>query len=109
MARHQQFGGGGGINANMMKQVQKMQQDMTRTQTELEERVYSTQSGGGAVSVSLTGKHELQSLALKPEVVDSEDIEMLQDLIISAVNAAIAEADADKEREMSKFGMNLPF
>ncbi|GHV07561.1 nucleoid-associated protein [Clostridia bacterium] len=106
MAKHQQFGG---INPGMLKQVQKMQQDMQKAQSDLEERVYSAQSGGGAVSVGLNGKHELKTLELKPEVVDADDIEMLQDLIISAVNAAIAASEADKEKEMSRFGMNLPF
>ncbi|MCL1820358.1 MAG: YbaB/EbfC family nucleoid-associated protein [Oscillospiraceae bacterium] len=105
------FSGGGGFNANMMKQVQKMQQDMLRTQTELEERVYTAASGGGAVSVTVNGKHEVTELSLNPDVVDRDDVEMLQDLIITAVNAAMKEADETAAREMGKFtgGMNLPF
>lgn len=102
---------GGGFNANMMKQVQKMQQDMMRTQTELEARIFTSASGGGAVSVTMNGKRELTELKLEPDVVDRDDVEMLQDLIISAVNAALKEVDETTNREMGKFtgGMNLPF
>lgn len=109
MPKH--FAGGGGFNTNMMKQVQKMQQDMMRAQAELEERTYSAASGGGAVSVTVNGKHELMELTLNPDVVDRDDVEMLQDLIISAVNAALKDADETANREMGKYtgGMNLPF
>lgn len=102
---------GGGFNANMMKQVQKMQQDMMRTQAELEARTFTSASGGGAVSVTMNGKRELTELKLEPDVVDRDDVEMLQDLIISAVNAALKEVDETTNREMGKFtgGMNLPF
>jgi len=102
---------GGGFNANMMKQVQKMQQDMMRTQAELETRTYTAASGGGAVSVTVNGSHQLTEMTLDPDVVDRDDVEMLQDLIMTAVNAALKEADETVAREMGKFtgGMNLPF
>lgn len=109
MAKHgmpQGFAGG-----NMLKQVQKMQEEMLRVQQELEEREYSSASGGGAVTATVSGKHEVISLTLSPDVVDPEDIEMLQDLIIAAVNNALHEADETAGKEMSRFtgGMKLPF
>ncbi len=109
MAKH--FAPGGGMNANMMKQVQKMQQDMLRTQEEIENRTFTSAAGGGAVSVSVNGRKELTSLTLSADVVDPTDIEMLQDLIISATNAAIKEADDTMSKEMNRFtgGLNLPF
>jgi hypothetical protein len=94
---------GGGFNANMMKQVQKMQQDMIRTQAELETRTYTAASGGGAVSVTVNGGHQITELMLDPDVVDRDDVEMLQDLITTAVNAALKEADETVAREMGKF------
>jgi DNA-binding YbaB/EbfC family protein len=102
---------GGGFNNNMIKQVQKMQQDMMKTQAELETRTYSAASGGGAVNVTVSGKREVTELALDPDVVDRDDVEMLQDLIITAVNAALKDADDTMNREMGKFtgGMGLPF
>ena len=79
--------GGGNHNVNaMIKQAQKMQNDITDLQNDIESREFSATSGGGAVEVVVTGKKTVKSITLKPEVVDPEDIEMLQDLIISAVN-----------------------
>ncbi|MCL2081540.1 MAG: YbaB/EbfC family nucleoid-associated protein [Oscillospiraceae bacterium] len=102
---------GGGFNAGMMKQVQKMQQDMMRAQAELETRSYTAAAGGGAVSATVNGKHELTELTIDPDAVDRDDVEMLQDMIQAAVNAALKEADETAAREMGKFtgGMNLPF
>ena len=107
------FRGGpmGGMNqAAMMKQVQKMQQEMMRAQQELEERKIEATSGGGAVTVKISGKKELTGITISPEVVDPDDIDMLQDLIIAAVNEAMRKADEESSREMSKLtgGLNIP-
>ena len=99
-----------GGQANMMKKLQQMQDDMARVQKECEEAQYSASSGGGAVEVVLSGKKTMKSLTLKPEVVDPEDIEMLQDLIISAVNEAVNNIEKTTEEEMNKItgGVALP-
>lgn len=104
----QGYGKGPGNLAGMMKQAQKMQEDMTALQTELEATEYEATVGGGAVTATVTGKKELKALSIKPEVVDPEDIEMLEDLIISAVNEGIRKAEADSEEKMNKItgGMN---
>ncbi|MPW27293.1 YbaB/EbfC family nucleoid-associated protein [Alkalibaculum sp. M08DMB] len=103
-------GGMGGNMGNMMKQVQKMQQDMGKVQAELEEKQVEATSGGGAVTVIATGKKNILSIKIKPEVVDEDDIEMLEDLILAAVNEALRSADEMVNNEMSKItgGMNLP-
>ena len=88
-------GMGGGFNMNMIKQAQKMQQDMQKMQEELENKEYTAQAGGGVVSATVSGKHELKSLAIDPEAVDPEDVEMLQDLIVAAVNEAMRTASSD--------------
>ena len=101
--------GGGGMNMNMIKQAQKMQADMLKMQEELEKAEYSATSGGGVVTATVSGKHELVSLAIDPDAVDPEDVEMLQDLIIAAVNEAFRQADAAASAGMSKLtgGLNL--
>ena len=104
-------GAGGAQNMNqMIKQAQKMQDQITDLQSEIEARDFTATAGGGAVEVTLTGKKTIKSLTLKPEVVDPEDIEMLQDLIISAVNEAINNIEDTTEAEMSKItgGVSLP-
>lgn len=104
-------GAGGAQNMNqVIKQAQRMQDQITELQEEIEARDFSATAGGGAVEVVLTGKKTIKSLTLKPEVVDPEDIEMLQDLIISAVNEAINNIEAETETEMSKItgGVSLP-
>lgn len=95
---------------NMIKKAQKMQEEMTKVQDELNEKEYTTTSGGGAVSVVITGKKEIKALTIKPEVVDPEDIEMLQDLVISAVNEAIRMVEEVTSAEMEKVtgGLNIP-
>ena len=93
-------GMGGGMNMNMLKQAQKMQQDMLRMQQELQEKEYSAASGGGVVSATVTGKHTVKSLTIDPEAVDPEDIEMLQDMIVAAVNEALRSADDDAANTM---------
>lgn len=91
---------GGGMNANMMKQVQKMQQDMLRMQEELEAKSYTAAAGGGAVSATVTGKRVLSALTIDPDAVDPEDVEMLQDMIVAAINEAMRAADADAASTM---------
>lgn len=103
--------GGGGLNMNsMMKQVQKMQEDMAKLQGELEVKEFDASAGGGAVYVKVNGKKEVLSITLKPSVVDPEDIEMLQDLILIAVNEAMRSADEATSNAMGKMtgGMNIP-
>lgn len=104
------MGGGPGNPQAMMRQVQKMQEDMTRTQAELEEREYTAAAGGGAVSATVNGKHQVTALVIQPEVIDPEDSEMLADLVMAAVNEAQRKAAQDAEEEMSKIsgGMSLP-
>lgn len=98
----QGFGGGPGNMAGMIKQAQKMQEDMTRLQEQLDQMEYTATVGGGAVAAVVNGKKEVKSLSIKPEVVDPADIEMLQDLIISAVNEAIRMADEDNTKKMAE-------
>ena len=85
-------GGGPGNMQSMIKQAQKMQEQMTQLQTELDEREYTAAAGGGAVSCTVSGKREVLRLDIKPEVVDPEDVEMLSDLITAAVNEALRKA-----------------
>lgn len=101
----------GGLNMDMIKQAQKMQADMEKTQAELLEKEYSATAGGGVVSATVDGKHTLKSLTIDPEAVDPDDVEMLQDMIIAAVNEAIRTAIDEMSSSMSKItgGMNLPF
>ena len=105
------MGMGGGINMNMIKQAQKMQENMQKMQAELEAKEYSAQAGGGVVSATVTGKRELVSLTIDPEAVDPEDVEMLQDMIVAAVNEAIRSAETDMADNMRQItgGLNLPF
>lgn len=110
MAKNNFRGMPGGMNqAAMMKQVQKMQQEMMRMQEELENKTYSATTGGGMVTAVVNGKHELQKLEIKPEAVDPDDVDMLQDMIIAAVNEAMRAADADSASNMSRMtgGLNL--
>ena len=102
----------GGMNqAAMIKQAQKMQQDMLKMQQELQEKEYEAKSGGGMVCATVNGKHELKNLVIDPEAVDPDDVEMLQDMIMAAVNEAMRAADSDASSTMSKLtgGMSLPF
>ena len=104
-------GMGGGSMNNMIRQAQKMQQDMMKAQEELENKTYEAQAGGGVVSASVSGKKELLSVTIDPEAVDPDDVEMLQDLIVAAVNEALRKASDDAASQMSKLtgGLNLPF
>ena len=103
--------GGMGMNANMLKQAQKMQQDMMRMQQELQEKEYQAAAGGGVVSATVNGKHELKALEIDPEAVDPDDVEMLQDMIVAAVNEALRAAENDAASTMQKLtgGLGLPF
>jgi len=104
-------GFGGGMNPNMIKQAQKMQQDLLKMQAEMEEQQYSATAGGGVVTATVNGKKELVSVKIEPDAVDTEDLEMLEDLIVAAVNEAIRKAETSISQSMSKItgGMNLPF
>ncbi len=101
--------GGANMN-NMMKQVQKMQQQMEAAQKEIEEKEIEATSGGGAVNVVVTGKKELKSLKIDPEVVDKDDVEMLEDLILAAINEAFRKADDLNAQGMKKAtgGLSIP-
>ena len=103
--------GGGGANMNMIKQAQKMQADLMKMQAELEEQEYTATAGGGAVTAVVSGKHVLTSLTIEPDAVDPEDVEMLQDMIMAAVNEAVRLAETSMNDGMSKLtgGMNLGF
>ena len=106
------FGGGmmpGNMN-QILKQAQKMQDNMQKMQQELEAKEFEVSVGGGAVTVKVNGKKEVLDVTMKPEVVDPDDIEMLQDLVISAVNEALRKVDDAQSSKMSKMtgGMNIP-
>ena len=103
------MGMGGGINMNMIKQAQKMQQNIQKLQEELEAREFEGSAGGGMVQVKANGKKELTQILIKPEAVDPEDVEMLQDLVIAAVNEALRKADSEASANMAKLtgGLNL--
>ena len=104
------MGMGGGINMNMIKQAQKMQENMQKMQAELEAKEYTAQAGGGVVSATVNGKRELLSITIDPEAVDPDDIEMLEDLVAAAVNATVKQVDETAEAEMGKLtgGLNIP-
>lgn len=101
---------GGGNMQKMMKQVQKMQADMAKMQEELGSRTVESTAGGGVVKVVANGKQEIVSVEIKPEAVDPEDVEMLQDLILTAVNGALKQSQEMVSREMGKLtgGLNIP-
>lgn len=98
---------GGG---NMMKKIQEMQENMERIQKEVEATEFTSSVGGGAVEVTVNGAHEVTAVNLKPEIVDPEDIEMLEDLILSACNESIRKANEAMEKgmESAKGGLSIP-
>lgn len=107
-ARLPQGMGGGPQNMNaMIRQAQKMQDDMKVKQDELAELEFKTTAGGGMVEVTISGKKEIKAITLKPEVVDPEDIDMLQDLIVAAINEAIRTVEDTTAAEMEKITGNL--
>ena len=96
-------GGMGGMSqAQMMKQAQKMQQELLRMQEEQETKTYTASAGGGMVSATVNGKHEVVAISINPEAVDPDDVEMLQDMVIAAVNEAFRSADTDAQNNMAK-------
>ena len=100
----------GGMNqAAMMKQAQKMQQEMLRMQEEMENKTYTATTGGGMVKATVSGKHQVVGLEINPEAVVPDDVEMLQDMVIAAVNEAMRAADTDSANNMSRLtgGLNL--
>ena len=110
-ARLPQGYGGGPNNLNTIaRQAQKMQEDMAKLSEELDQSEYASASGGGAVEAVVTGDMTVKEIRIKPEVVDPEDVEMLSDLVMAAVNEALRKAAEDKAEKMEKVtgGMNLP-
>lgn len=102
---------GGGMNMNMIRQAQKMQQDLLKMQQEIESRTFTATAGGGAVTAVASGKREIMSVTIDPDVVDPEDVEMLQDMIVAAVNEALRIAESTANESMAKLtgGLNLGF
>ena len=100
-----------GLNMDMINQAQKMQADMEKKQAELQEKEYTATAGGGVVSATVDGKHTVKTIVIDPEAVDPDDVEMLQDMIIAAVNEAVRMATEDMNNTMSQItsGLNLPF
>lgn len=102
--------GGGNSQAAMMKKIQDMQNEMARIQEEVESAEFSASAGGGAVEVTVTGKHEVVSVNIQPDVVDPDDVEILSDMIIAATNEAIRKASDTMEQKMGSAtsGLGLP-
>ena len=109
MARNQfgGFGGGGGNMQQLMRQAQKLQEQMAKTQQELDERDYTAQAGGGMVSVTASGKGELKDITINPECVDPDDVDMLQDMILAAVNEAVRLGAEAREKELGKLSPGM--
>ena len=103
------FPGMGGNMQQLARQAQKLQQQMTKVQEELDAREFEASAGGGVVTAKVNGKKELLALTIKPEAVDPADVEMLQDTVMAAINEALRTATETSEREMGKLtgGMNL--
>lgn len=100
-------GGFGGMNiSQLMKEAKKMQADMEKSQEELAEKEFEATAGGGAIEVKVTGTKQLKEIKIKKEVVDPEDVEMLQDLILTCVNEAIRKVDLEQSAQMGKY--NIP-
>ena len=109
MARHQQFGGfGGGANMQqLMRQAQKLQEQMAKAQEDIDSREFTAQAGGGMVSVVVTGKKEVKSIEIDPQCVDPDDVEMLQDMIIAAMNEALRNAEETRNNELSRLAPGM--
>ena len=101
----------GGNMQQMLKQAQKMQEKLAKVQEELEVREYEASAGGGMVTVKANGKKEILALTIQPEAVDPEDVEMLQDMVMAAVNEVLRQVEETSSQEMGKLtgGLNLPF
>ena len=98
---------GGGMQ-QMIRQAQKMQEDMQAKQAELEAKEYEVSAGGGVIDVKINGKREILSVKLAEEIVDPDDIETLEDLVVAAINEAIKTVDADAAQEMAKITAGMP-
>lgn len=106
----QGMGGGPQNMQNMLRQAQKMQENIEKKQAELAEKEYVVSSGGGMVEVTVTGKHEVKAIGINPEVVDPEDVEMLEDMLVAALNEAMRQIEEESDRELKSVtgGMNIP-
>ena len=104
------MGGGPSDLNSMIRQAQKMQEQMAEKQAELDEREYDVQAGGGVVAVKIKGTKEILDITIQPEIIDPDDVETLQDILVAAVNEAIKKVESTNEQEMSKIagGMNVP-
>ena len=104
------FNPGGGNMNQMIKQAKKMQEQMAKMQGELQERILETSAGGGAINVKINGRQEILEIKIKPEVVDPEDVEMLEDLILTATNEALRQIEEISSQEMNKVtgGLGIP-
>lgn len=104
------MGGGPQNMQSMLRQAQKMQEDIETKKAELEEKEYVVTSGGGMVEITVKGNHEVKAIGLNPEVVDPEDVEMLEDMLVAAFNEAMRQIDEESERELEKVtgGLNIP-
>ena len=101
------MGGFGGMNLNnLMKEAKKMQADMEKSQSELAEKEFSATAGGGAIKVVVTGAKVIKEITIQKEVVDPDDVEMLQDLILTCTNDALSQVDSEQARQMGKY--NIP-
>lgn len=101
------MGGFGGMNMNnLMKQAKKMQEEMQKSQDELSSKEFDSTAGGGAISVKVTGEKVIKEIKIKPDVVDPDDVEMLEDLILTCVNEALRKVDSAQSQEFGKF--NIP-
>lgn len=104
------MGGGPQNMQSMLRQAQKIQEDIEAKKAELEEKEYVVSSGGGMVEITVKGNHEVKAIGLNPEVVDPEDVEMLEDMLVAAFNEAMRQIDEESERELEKVtgGLNIP-
>ena len=104
------MGGGPQNMQSMLRQAQKMQEDIENKKAELDEKEYTVTSGGGMVEITLKGSHEVKTIGINPEVVDPDDVEMLEDMLVAAFNEAIRQIDEENERELGKVtdGLNIP-
>lgn len=104
------MGGGPQNMQSMLRQAQKMQENIEAKKAELEEKEYVVSSGGGMVEITVKGNHEVKAIGINPEVVDPEDVEMLEDMLVAAFNEAMRQIDEESERELEKVtgGLNIP-
>lgn len=95
---------------SMLRQAQKMQEDIEAKKEELEKKEYVVSSGGGMVEITMMGNHEVKAVGLNPEVVDPDDVEMLEDMLVAAFNEAVRQIDEESQRELDKVtgGLNIP-